>query len=1691
MSDSNKITSNILQSISIIANQAINNANFDKTVQATIVSCLDATIGEYKVKYQDGTWTAFSQNVNTTYADGTSVYILIPGGDMRNVKTIVGTTQQLGINYINVIEQKNKYQKIGSSVITKNKDYPALCSYDTEETVTIVLYDADGEAENNVIDIDTAAASTYFQEATHFLVSAIVRTALPTEQQYNGNYGIRYYIDVLDKSTETASSITRVYTLDANNMQGSIYQLTNDTVQDKVFAIEEGCFQRIKKIEIFAENFPNASIDKPDDIFISDLTLVAATAFTEEELNGVSLELIMKNGSIFSKDSDSKSTKTVEAQVRVAGRVIDNKIQKLEYYWFVQNTGINSRSLWYNKNGGQGWKCLNAYKVIKENQVYSFNPGTYQFTVGKSEILSKKVLYKCVVIYDGNAFQKQFYMYNHGANYEVRVISDSGTEFLANSGNPILKCSLTPNTSGVKYYWSCMNSDGSYNILADETQDYNTYISTKTSYNNLIESFKNGTALHNTKVTYKNENMTNEEKSIRLANEIKTLEKQYVHGNEVYHVDIKSIVNFRTFVCTVTDGNDNVIGTDSIKIVNANSSSNPYTLVLNNGAQVFNYSQDGVSPCERSNENPYVISALTFTVYSAQGQEIPLDAIRTSDIQWTVPTENTMLTGISITKGSLSYGIQSRYSINKTNNTIGLKIKYDNYIMTAQTNLTFTKQGELGTNGTGLIVKIAAYNGGSELTNEYPCGTTTNGTSFTFNFTQLRAQLWKDGVRIFNQSTSGTGENGKAVTIVWEILKNKYTSSVTDNSSFNINSSGILSSSNAANIKTLCDNLSSYVNMPANIVKLTLKYDGMVYYATLPIITVYSSNASFKATLVPNTGFRYAIYDSSGRAPAYDNHLPFTILLSTLVNNVREDISISTVTNYNPSYSFGYLGTIYENGNRISKHYLMNGSGTGTKNQKFVKPLDSYDGLSVTNAVYSRITIGDNKVFVHIPIHFMLNRYGNAAINDWDGNSVSIDANGNNTILAPQVGAGQKDTANRFTGVLMGKVKNSGSSTTENGLFGYYQGQRSIFLDAKTGKAEFGKNGAGQIIIDPSQNNKAIIKSGNYDTNKKTGMQIDLATPQIRFGSGNFVVNSSGHLTASGGGTIAGWNIGTDKLYKDKVGMSSNTSSYAFWAGHATASSAPFRVNYSGNIVATGGGTIGNWHLQKTGDGGALYSGSKNSWSSTAQGVYLGDSGIKLGSRFSVDKDGNVTGNYSVFTNIRARSGYIGNDASGFTISNTAIYNGKFGRDDGNAGIYLGTNGISLGKSNIFTVDSNGNLTAKSATITGTVTATNGKIANWTINGSILYGKDNKLGLYSEASTSGHSAFWAGSSNHAAAPFRVDGTGKLYATGAQISGNSVFEGKITAKTGSIANWIIDSNRIYSGNMEFGTSGIKLGSSFSVTAAGLLTASSGKIGGWNLRYDSSTGRYGLFTDDNNIGLFSYGSQTEYHQNKRTVSGGYLKVGNFYALSNGTIQGGMTNAYGAGPPDYSRWSITKEGVATFSNATIQGGYLAPTSIQTIINGSKTNQNLTGYFDNLVANNATVNNLSVNIANINSVVATKATIDDLNAVKAKLGTVEANYITANQVESLISSTVAGGFDVLAVGSSIVNRSTGARLLTVTDGATYFDGTDGDGWRTYISNATVAHANYAGGLIYGGVYYTAYQFVNMLDGRYQPKSS
>lgn len=94
----------------------------------------------------------------------------------------------------------------------------------------------------------------------------------------------------------------------------------------------------------------------------------------------------------------------------------------------------------------------------------------------------------------------------------------------------------------------------------------------------------------------------------------------------------------------------------------------------------------------------------------------------------------------------------------------------------------------------------------------------------------------------------------------------------------------------------------------------------------------------------------------------------------------------------------------------------------------------------------------------------------------------------------------------------------------------------------------------------------------------------------------------------------------------------------------------------------------------------------------------------------------------------------------------------------------------------------------------GGIYASKGQIADYTISGAQLIG--NNVGM---SGTSGQGwAFWAGSNDSGAAPFRVGHEGLLYAT------NAYIEGIIGAKEGYIGGWTVKDGRLYSANNSYGT-----------------------------------------------------------------------------------------------------------------------------------------------------------------------------------------------------------------------------------------------------------------------------------------------
>ena len=161
-------------------------------------------------------------------------------------------------------------------------------------------------------------------------------------------------------------------------------------------------------------------------------------------------------------------------------------------------------------------------------------------------------------------------------------------------------------------------------------------------------------------------------------------------------------------------------------------------------------------------------------------------------------------------------------------------------------------------------------------------------------------------------------------------------------------------------------------------------------------------------------------------------------------------------------------------------------------------------------------------------------------------------------------------------------------------------------------------------------------------------------------------------------------------------------------------------VIINGNVTVAGNANVGGWTV----DSDSIYSGTKDTSGYSTTGITLYSGGSIHSPNFYVDTSGNTF----IRGQVTATSGYIGTSAAGFSINSSYFGNGKSSISDANAGVYVGTDGISLGPNSVFKVIQNGSLYATSATITGAVTATSGYIGNstdgWIIGSSTITSKN-------------------------------------------------------------------------------------------------------------------------------------------------------------------------------------------------------------------------------------------------------------------------------------------------------------------------------------------------------------------------------
>jgi len=567
-----------------------------------------------------------------------------------------------------------------------------------------------------------------------------------------------------------------------------------------------------------------------------------------------------------------------------------------------------------------------------------------------------------------------------------------------------------------------------------------------------------------------------------------------------------------------------------------------------------------------------------------------------------------------------------------------------------------------------------------------------------------------------------------------------------------------------------------------------------------------------------------------------------------------------------------------------------------------------------------------------------------------------------------------------------------------------------------------------------SANGKVIFTAGTDSTKPKIILSKngfpDITTTNGKadtlflFDGDNLYVN--GVITAASG-NIGGWTIGSHYLgdattqLLSHVGMASgkddseSTQRFSFWAGGAYNATPKFSVSPEGYLTAQSG-KIGGWTLKDD----RLYNKAAIEENGVTKNYF---SGIKVTGTYVLSIGANedndngwtkapfrVTHKGKVYATdaeiegkITATSGTIGaSDGNKITIGGVSqnrayIYSGVTSVGDiSHDGFYLGTDGLTIG-TGVFKVTPAGAVTAKSGTIGG-----------WTINAKKLY---NKVTIEEDGTDKNYFAGLKVDGTYVLsigadvddetkwnnAPFRVSHKGKLYATGAEITG------KITATSGTIgAN---DGNKITIG-------GIKDNSqNRAFIYSGVTSVSDTTHEGFYLGTDGLTLGKGIFKVDTN------GAVTA---SNIIITGGQLEIGSTFSVSNlgeinatsGSIAGwnldntqltSNSGKVGIGTEDYSFWAgSTTPASAAFS--VTKGGKLTSTSLYV----GKDNNLLTYDSNGLtVKGSITANSLAVGSGD-NTLTYNNNTLTVTGTINAKAGNIGGCSIDANGVLKVGSANI-----------------------------------------------------------------------------------
>ena len=1131
----NETNDTILRAVDIVVNARLAQLKKDTTIVGTIYDVSKASSGKYRASYQNTIIDVYTDDLAADYKKDESIYITVPSGDMNSKKFILGRVKELEISqYVDIVDPNQQYELVGVPLENQYKisqDEIAIPGYSGEKSdetrENIFIYNSN----------DTISILPYSElyEYIQFSADFKYQPQIPTDITAVGNYGLEF---IFATSDNAENNDTIMYVFDTESMYGNPYSAYDYTKRTVTLWVEKGQLSKLQSINLFSEGFQrsktNDEIEGYKEIYVKNINISFAKEIDKNENYIASINTPF---GVFLDSTPNGSYIELQHQFRNQGTLISTTDYSVN--WFEQDNRITTASEGYSPLGGRGWKKISSNW--------------------------------------GNNEKKEFYLkYNKDDNESwktkrIKLVISYGSDIISTKEVSIYKTYKIAELYHIKYEKDFADNvvlsvvDGNGNLVSNSLYEYAwSYV----DINGQLFQEKTSTT-----------NQIGISSSTILSDRTYTCcvySVQIVDGEKEY-----TLIDTLQYVITTKT-------VEALFAVNFITDSNGVFLYKENGYieldQFLLPKQLGFTLNWSTDEEPYKYQWLIDDPEVDKGYVQPNS---NNCLDKDIKPKNSMVTyqagstlrGTNVTENKvINYKIDANYNSANTANKIVLEIDVNDVKYYFPFNFSFSKQGDIGTNGTDYQMRIIPVN-------------SSNNKNITFyseagnsnvKSTQYEVEIYHNGVKL------SSSEFNDFNLYILEDLKNKSLLYDTANKKpyASINKNGIITVS-------LGNDVSYNSSKLYNILTVQTTQDNYTLTYHLPVEVNYNTTGTYH-------NFPTVIYDASGYNPAYYHND-----LKVFYNGVATDLT-------------------YE---LLAEDSLFNLRGD---DQNSLTAAAKYDRTKAFDVL--RIKESDT-AYINVPIMAIMNQYSMVHINDWDGNSVVVD-NNKGIVYAPQIAAGSKDEDNLFTGVMLGEYVVDNSYDTEKGigLWGFYEGASSFGFRAD-GSAYIGMSGAGRLEFNPDATGttpKAIIQSGNYNRigGANEGMLIDLTNgiidaPGFYLQSDDATGNKFEFTVGEGNASkFTIYDSGAEKhlFYINSGAYNSNSSRY-YLKSRNYGNSTGFYIDLDNGKFMSSGFTI-------DGSGKAVFSGELKAASGTFGNITSLTSfkigGTSANPNFSIDDKGNV-----------------------------------------------------------------------------------------------------------------------------------------------------------------------------------------------------------------------------------------------------------------------------------------------------------------------------------------------------------------------------------------------------------------------------------------------------------------------------------